>query len=289
MMDAMHRRHSMHSPSMVHEHDGGVSDIENGVHVCLTAIREMRWAFSKSDEREENVRRIWEDSQLKRRRQNQAHHPQAQPQGQYTQSHLDHAQLGAELDFASHHQLQLQQQQPQSSYVEHAVYAGKLLHGASSHHHLPPLSLVTTGIIDSAPNTAGSTDSSGANGWPSYTPPGTGTSATSTGTGISGNGSPVFPTHLPGTHGFKSDPADDTFYQMEQFNFNPSGGGVIAGYHQARSDAVTATHAIHHGPIVSSGYLDFTSSGGASSLLGHPPADDVGCAPFVDGCNSFYQ
>lgn len=157
--------------------------LDDSVSICLTTLSAMRWAFSKSEEREETVRMIWTNRKMRRQEQSQA-------SGAY------------DSDYQS------------------VVGPQTQMHIGLSHHSqtvpisddrpmLPPLDPFTSQRrVSSAPNTASSTDGRGMNGWPSYTPPSTATSiATSTGTALSGRGSPIF-SNMPN---FKASP-DDIFY-----------------------------------------------------------------------------
>ncbi|KAJ3565842.1 hypothetical protein NP233_g7386 [Leucocoprinus birnbaumii] len=89
-------------------------------------------------------------------------------------------------------------------------------------HRSPPLSMFAgQRRVESAPSTSYTTDGSGTNGWPCYTPPGTATSgSTSTGTGISARGSPDFPNLTP----YKGDVEDPYYHStgsdIDQFSFN---------------------------------------------------------------------
>lgn len=258
------------------QEDGRRLDAEEGVALCLAALAEMRWGFSKSEERAETIRMVWDNRNARRH-------------GQYNNRGIVHTQ---ELD--SRH------------YIDD-TYGGRSLH----HSHtnavlpgadrplLPPLTLAHPHRrIDSAPNTGCSADGNGASGWPSYTPPGTATSVTtSTGTGISARGSPVF--HgLTGPGQYKAN-ADDTFYHvagdLDQFSFSAPASGplvgdpsmTVASYHRPSS---THSHPLHDGNATST-YLDPAVFGPAgSSLLGHPTTDDINvCPQFGDDCNGFYH
>jgi hypothetical protein len=246
-----------------------ILDAEEGTRICMAAIAEMRWAFSKSEEREEAIRIMWEENKLKK-----------QHQGQHQQPHFrsSHHSIPSlpELD------LRYPPHEPTSSYV---------LHG-----HQPTLSpLVLTSptthsASHSAPPTACSTDGSGANGWPSYTPPGTASSGT--GTSLSTRGSPVFGASMAAISGsFKGD-ADDAFYHvggvsdLGQFSFNvppapTDPGSMIATYQRTPTLAV---HASNSTGVDGSGYLDYNPTSGtsiSSSIL-----ESNG---FVDEVQGFYS
>jgi hypothetical protein len=70
--------------------EGGNTFVEQkeGVDVCLRALREMQWSFSKSEERDRNVRMIWdvESRERSRRQEMNVDHgmaPYGHPQGAY--------------------------------------------------------------------------------------------------------------------------------------------------------------------------------------------------------------
>ncbi|KAJ3741826.1 hypothetical protein DFH05DRAFT_1558769 [Lentinula detonsa] len=177
-----------------------ILDADEGTRICLAAIAEMRWAFSKSEERQEAIRIIWEENKLKKQRQDQQHFDAV------VGHHSIPSLPGLEVRYQSHHQ------GIPSSYMMHGQQNG-----------LSPLSLTspTHSAPNSAPVTACTTDGSGTNGWPSYTPPGT--SSSSTGTPLSIQGSPVFATNITSIPNFKND-VDESFYHvvgdMDQFSFN---------------------------------------------------------------------
>ncbi|KAJ7074266.1 hypothetical protein C8F01DRAFT_1272899 [Mycena amicta] len=152
--------------------------IDNDAPEFVAVLKEMVWAFSKSEEREDTVRRIWED---KKKRKLEQHHGLA----------------GYDIDYHA---------STSSRYSAPSAYSSltpKWVSDVDAHNAahlllgdrpiLAPLS-PRSGPLDSAPSTGYSVDGSGArgSGWPSYTPPGTATSGTSTSTGVSSRGSPVF-------------------------------------------------------------------------------------------------
>ncbi|PPQ64017.1 hypothetical protein CVT24_009391 [Panaeolus cyanescens] len=155
--------------------------LDDSISICLTTLSAMRWAFSKSEEREETVRLIWANRKMRRQEQGQAY------DSDYSQSVVT-SQPQLHLSLSQHSQaVSLSDDRPM----------------------LPPLDPFTNQRrVQSAPNTANSTDGRGMNGWPSYTPPSTATSiATSTGTALSGRGSPIF-SNMPS---FKAS-SDEIFY-----------------------------------------------------------------------------
>ncbi|KAJ3774794.1 hypothetical protein EV361DRAFT_877488 [Lentinula raphanica] len=249
-----------------------ILDADEGTRICLAAIGEMRWAFSKSEERQEAIRIIWEENKLKKRRQDQHHFDPVS--GHHNIPPLS----GLDVRYQHHQGIS-------SSYV---------MHGHQN--DLSPLSLMspTHSAPNSTPVTACTADGSGTNGWPSYTPPGT--SSSSAGTPLSTQGSPVFATNINGISNFKND-VDDSFYhvvgvsEMDQFNFSapPVDPASMVTVYQRNAPPihVSSNNTSVHGE---SGYLDFAANGSASatSILGHPDSD--GCPPqYVEGVHGFYH
>ncbi|KAJ6547066.1 hypothetical protein B0H19DRAFT_954207 [Mycena capillaripes] len=252
-------------------------DTEEGIRLCLSALKEMNWAFSRSEEREETVRCIWEDKKKRKLEHRHAHHPLPT----------------YDVDYNS---------QPQPPYPEPSSYSpfpSKWVQDVDAHAHLPlllgerpilpPLNLLHHNspprhLIDSAPNTGYSVDGAGASGWPSYTPPGTATSVTSTSTGVSSTGSPVF-ANLGGSDmgGFKSDNESSPFFSvtrdLDHFSFNvPS---VVVREPDCSP---------HYSP---SGFMNPVSgvfSVADSAVLARNEHDDMdGCPQFGESCTEFYH
>ncbi|KAF7295332.1 Zn(2)-C6 fungal-type domain-containing protein [Mycena indigotica] len=200
-------------------------DTEEGIRLSLAVLKEMAWAFSKSEEREDTVRRIWDDK--KKRKLEQQHAAAA-------------AHHGYDMDYHA--------PPPPTAYSDqsssYSSFPPKWVSDVDPTSHLPlilgdrpilpPLSLLNHGAsprpgpLDSAPSTGYSIDGSGArgSGWPTYTPPGTATSGTSTSTGVSSNGSPIFPSVNAGDMPQFKTEADTTnpFFHMtrdlDHFSFN---------------------------------------------------------------------
>jgi hypothetical protein len=249
-------------------------DTEDGIRLCLSALKEMNWAFSRSEEREETVRRIWDDKKKRKLEHHHAHHPLPT----------------YDVDYHS---------QPQTSYPEPSSYSpfpSKWVHDVDAHSHLPlllverpilpPLNLLhhdsPRHLIDSAPSTAYSTDGTGS-GWPSYTPPGTGTSGTSTSTGVSSGGSPVF-ANLGGSDigGFKSDESNPFFNvtrDLDHFSFNvPVSSGVVV-----RDPDCSPRYS-------PTGFINPAVSGVFSVADARNEHDDMdGCPQFGESCTEFYH
>lgn len=216
MMDDLHC--ASRSSALVHS--------EDAVRICLGAIGEMEWMFSKRDEREDDVQRVFREAQL-HHSQPTLHHT-TQPQFNITQhSHLQ------DMDF------------PPSSREQVAPFHDSIYPGqVKGNHNLPRLLLVPLShAVDSAPSTANSPP--GSAGWVSYTPPSTATSASSAPTThLSSAGSPVF-NMAPGNILKESEdyyPVSD----LGQFSFS------VPGYPDA------GVHGISASPTP---YLDFVASG----------------------------
>jgi hypothetical protein len=161
---------------------------EEGVATCIAAFTRMRWICAKNEERLQTIKMVWDNR--KRRRHHHSHR--------------------SEPDLRFRH----------PSLYEQAVGPENGLH--PNRPSLPPLSVFANQRrVESAPSTSYTTDGAGPNGWPCYTPPGTATSGTtSTGTGLSARGSPVFPHMGP----YKNE-IDETYYHstgsdVGQFSFN---------------------------------------------------------------------
>ena len=165
---------------------------EEGVNLCLAALAEMRWVFSKSDERMEAIRLALKNS--KERQKSRSESPKS---SQASSSVL----------------------QPTSSRVEPSIPSEKPVHpcshniglevvtNASDRHPLHlNIILPTPRQVESPPNTAYSTDGTTANGWPIYTPP--------TASSPSNEGSPYMHEKSPGS--YKSNHDDSIFYHVSE-------------------------------------------------------------------------
>ncbi|KAF5387044.1 hypothetical protein D9615_001651 [Tricholomella constricta] len=249
---------------------------EEGVALCLTALAEMKWAFSRSEEREETVRMVWENRKVGRNT------------GRYSLSGSSVGRIGP----GAYQDLMYSKPTSLPSYSSH----GYSPIPGNERPLLPPLR--SPRRAESAPSTAYSTTGHGANGWPSYTPPGTATSvATSAGTGVSvgARGSPLF--HgLSAPIPFKGDP-HEPFYNvpvdMDQFSFHaPVGPGIndapslaAASYHHR--DPPSSAHSIHS--AASSTYLDPGVFAASGSSIVHSSSDVQNCPQFGDDCNAYYH
>lgn len=253
------------------ESDERVFSTEEGVALCLTALSTMKWAFSKSEEREETVRMVWENRKV----------------GRHSRYRLNHQDMGRPAP---------------TGYSDHPVPAAynkahpdshpfMSMSGLEDRPLLPPLNLLRSPRrAESAPNTAASIDGHGTNGWPTYTPPGTATSVTtSTGTGVNSRGSPIFAS-MAGPISYKGD-AHESFYHasgdLDQFSFSApmTGPGVntsAAGYHPRAAPASSM-----HPP--SSVYLDPGAFSVTGAAISHPSSDINSCPQFGEDCNGYYH
>ena len=234
---------------------------EEAVLVCLDALAAMRWGYSRSEEREESIRLIWENRKMKLHSQGSS--------GSISPYDINHP---PSISFTA----------PNPSDPNPNHLSTSLI--------LPRLTSLPHRAVNSAPNTACSPDGRGMNGWPSYTPPGTATSiATSAGTGLSSGGdSPIF-ANMPS---FKTS-ADDLYYSsgdMDQFSYNPplTAGSLdnestipptIGRYslRQSPSDM----HALNSNPSVN--YMASNFHANPSILTDFQP-----CPPFGETCAGSY-
>ncbi|TFK42735.1 hypothetical protein BDQ12DRAFT_623993 [Crucibulum laeve] len=243
---------------------------EEAITICVSALTEMNWAYSKTEEREEAIKMIWRGPSLDQSSQSNFSTHLPEPHAAHyrqTQVNLQHRPL----------------QNIPASFSENG-----------DRPLLPPLALYTSARrSESAPTTACTTDGSGANGWPSYTPPGT-ASTTSTGTGFSARGSPVFNDIAPG---FKGHLDDSSFYHgaadLDPFSFHaPMTDALVRG-----SPALGSVTGYHRGSPIdsqavatagsSSTYLAGTYTG--VNVMGHGAGDFNGCPQFGDNCNASYH
>nr|GAT59651.1 predicted protein [Mycena chlorophos] len=270
-------------------------DADEGVRLALAVLQDMGWAFSKSEEREDTVRRIWDDK--KKRKLEQQHAALAGYE-------MDYHATGSAGAFGGPDTAQYATYPPKwVSDVDPATHLPLLI---GDRPILPPLNLLNhphnhdasprSGPLDSAPSTGYSVDGSGArgSGWPSYTPPGTATSGTSTSTGVSSNGSPVFP-NIPDTIvQFKTEADPNPFFHVTRdldhlsFVNSVEGGGGRDGT-ECSPHGVSAHYSSPGGflnPAVNVG------GGGvfdAAAVLTHHEHDDMdACPQFGDSCTVYH-
>jgi hypothetical protein len=228
---------------------------EDAITLCISAITQMRWAFSKSEEREESLRSLWEERKLGRG----PFRGGQDPSSTYARSLSDSIT-------ATH---------ISSSPTDHFNTPNYDYHPERHHYHnnsnfgrrasLPPINIVnspTRRHVESAPNTGYTTNGHGMNGWPSYTPPGTGTSAGTSGTGVS-NRSPFHGMVQP-PQALKQD-LSEPFYpvsqDLDQFSYHPPpiGPGIVdptmEAAHYSHRDPPGSSHSLH-GIASGSAYID---------------------------------
>ncbi|RXW24917.1 hypothetical protein EST38_g972 [Candolleomyces aberdarensis] len=248
-------------PAEMNEGEGSLPPLtaDEGVMICLSALSSMRWSFSKSEEREETIRMIWETRKSKRHGQS-ARYADVPYDAAYPQSSgPSNAQLQSGFQGTSRPMLSA------TSYPDRPM--------------LPALSHFSQSRrVGSAPNTACTTDGQGAHGWPTYTPPGTATSIATSATGLSIHGSPDFSSALPS---FKPQ-SDDGYYHsggdLDPFTYSVP----IPNTHQGHVMSNT-THAPSYIPPHSS---HFSSGPDPVVASGN---DYASCPQFGDNCNASYH
>ena len=173
----------------VEENDDCITP-EEGVNLCLSALTEMRWVFSKSDERIELIR-----SALKNAKENRP--LKCPPQSPSTLQAMDLA-------------IDRSRSIPYSDKSMHLIDIEAMTNSRERRPSLP-LSIVTTAThrqVESAPNTAYILGGPGADEWPTYTPP-------TTSSTLDINRSPaVHSVASPGS--YKSSREDSIFYYVPE-------------------------------------------------------------------------
>lgn len=252
--------------------------VDEGVMICLSALSAMRWSFSKSEGREATIRMIWETRKSKRHGQS-ARYPDFS------------------FDAAYPHPSGPSNNQLQSGFQS----SGRPMSSATSYLDRPMLPALNqfalSRRVGSAPTTACSTDGQGSHGWPTYTPPGTATSLTTSTTGLSIRGSPDFPNSLPP---FKAQ-SDDSYYHgggdLDPFTYSVP----LSNTHQSdmapsitpypqRHSSLDGQHgmpnATHAASFLSSHPSQFSSSADPVVASGN---DYASCPQFGDNCNGSYH
>ncbi|KAG5716270.1 hypothetical protein E4T56_gene10634 [Termitomyces sp. T112] len=243
---------------------------EDAVAICLTALSEMRWGFSRSEERSETIRMIWENRKVSRNT------------GRYGLGRNSYPDTTYKKPVAP---------------IQAAPYTAHGYPTMGDHDRplLPPLR--SPRRAESVPSTAYSSNGQGGSSWPSYTPPGTATSvATSAGTGvsISARSSPLF--NGITSISYKGD-IHEPFYHVpsdiDQFSFHaPTGPGmhdgqVLGNGHYHHREPPSSAHSLHS--TSSSTYLDPGVFSGPGSSMVHQGADPQSCPQFGDDCSGYYH
>lgn len=233
---------------------------EEGVAICMAAFARMRWVCSKNEERQHTIKMVWDNR--KGRRHHQSH--RSEPDLHYRHPPL-YEQAVDSLN-------------PQSSGLQ------------PDRPSLPPLSMFANQRrVESAPSTSYTTDGAGTNGWPCYTPPGTATSGTtSTGTGLSARGSPVFPHIGP----YKNE-VDEPYYHnasndIDQFSFNvPIVAPVVRDTVYTQRNLPPDSHPMSSSS--SSTYLGQAFSTVSPLIVGPGEHDFDHCPQFGESCHGTYH
>jgi len=163
---------------------------EEGINLCVSALTEMRWVFSKSEERIETIRSALQNTKERHENRHLKSPPQSPSAFQGTNSTIDH----------------------NSPYADESIHYFDVEIMATTHDRRPslPLSIVTTAThrqVESAPNTAHTSGGPGSNEWPTYTPPITAST-------LNNNRSPIHTVASPGS--YKSSPDDSIFYYVPE-------------------------------------------------------------------------
>lgn len=246
---------------------------DEAVMICLNTISAMRWCYSKNEEREGTIRMVWEGQKAKRRGQS-AHYsdmpfdPTYPPGSAHSNAHLQAIMQPSNRTLG-----------PASvTYVDRPA--------------LPALSVFAQARrAESAPSTAHSTDGQGAHGWPTYTPPGTATSiTTSTSTALSIRGSPEFANTVPTP--FKPQLDEGYYHGGGDFAY-----GVPPVSHSSEMVPSISPFPPRHGSFdehaisnaaQASSYVSshFSSGGGPIVVSGN---DYSSCPQFGENCNAHYH
>ena len=252
---------------------------DEAVMVCLSALSAMRWAYSKSEGRRETIRDLWQSRRAKCPSQS-AH---------YTASDIPYpATYLPATDHGNDPHLHAFQATNRVAIPASASYLDRPM--------LPSLSVFQhSKRPEPAPSSSCTTDGQGGHGWPTYTPPPTGTSFTTSNTGgFSVRGSPEFSSSIPA---FNAKPqSDDPYYQsggdLDPFTYNvpltqPSDiPSPITSYPPRHSslDGHGMSHAVH-----ATNYMptQYASNGGPAVASGTDYA--VACPQFGDNCNAPYH
>lgn len=261
-------------------------DVEDGVEVCLHALGAMEWVFSKSDERQQTVRMMWDARKMREAEHRRSRHAYARAGDEYDPQ-------GGSRDSRSPFHQNPGYPGDQSSYVSRLLHpcrvqpvGAQTLPVPPTLTHRPllaPLSLSPTNLrVHSAPSTA-CTDTGS---WPTYTPPSTASTHHSSPEGIYDSPpASASLSYMPSMQPFRND--NEVFYhavpELETFDFSGSAS-------TSSSDASLANSTLQSMASFSDqheSYLDPSVFATGGSVIGSPAED--GCPQYEQACNGYYQ
>jgi hypothetical protein len=261
-------------------------DVEDGVDICLHALGSLEWVFSKSNERQQTVRIVWEARKMREAEHRRSRHI-------YTHAGDEYDIHRGSRDDRSHFHQNLRYLDDRSPYLSRSLHAGRaqptgaqILPIPPTLSHRPllaPLSLASPNLrIHSAPSTS-CTDTGS---WPTYTPPSTASTHRSSPENIY-DSPPASATlgYMPSMPSYRND--NQVFYhsvpELETFDFSGSAS-------TPSSDASLTNPALQSMPSFPDqheGYLDANVFVGGGSVMGSPAED--GNSQYEHSCNGYYQ
>jgi hypothetical protein len=261
-------------------------DVEDGVEVCLHALGAMEWVFSKSDERQQTVRMVWEARKMREAEHRRSRHNYAHAGDEFD---LQHASRDDRSPF--HHIPRFSDDRP--SYMSRPLHPSRVQPIGAQTLPIPPtlthrpllapLSLASTNLrVHSAPSTA-CTDTGS---WPTYTPPSTASTHRSSPEEIY-DSPPASASlgYMPSIQTFRND--SEVFYhavpELDTYDFSGSAS-------TPSSDASLTNPALQSMTSFSDhheGFLDPSVFTGSGSVISSPAED--GCSQYEQSCNGYYQ
>ncbi|KAH7889892.1 hypothetical protein F5I97DRAFT_606993 [Phlebopus sp. FC_14] len=260
------------------------ADVEEGVDVCLRALGEIRWVHANNHKRERTLRSIW-DARLKRdneRRRSRPHHFVGEQRPAFRPEQIAQGSSSSYMDDHSSLSRSGQHNVPSNG---HPRSLSLVSAGGQARPHLPPIS-VSFAHMENGPETALTDD--GSDGWPTYTPPTTSGSMTST-VATRRSLSPLSPPLQPQLkHVQRALKTEDAYYGADPFSFSVNGAaGTQNLVGPGLGTPPWPTYA-HQPPAPDNGYLDpsviFT---GTDAVLARVSED--GCPHFGSDCQAFYH
>ncbi|KIJ60672.1 hypothetical protein HYDPIDRAFT_98320 [Hydnomerulius pinastri MD-312] len=264
------------------------SDVEEGVEVCLRALGEIRWVYANAHEREKTLRAIWE-ARIDRDNGHHQDRSRTYREGQISQVsyHPDHNPQNRSpyMDEKAPAPRNMVQHSVPSN--PHPRSLSLISAGGQARPHLPPIS-VSFPRVDSGPDTAVTDDGSGS--WPTYTPPTTSGSMTST-VATQRSVSPVSPPNHPSMkhiqHTLKS---EDAFYggvpDMDPFSFSVESAASAQNLAGPGLGSQWTSYSHQH-QSGANGYLDPSVIFTSDAALGR--VSDDGCPHFGSDCQAYYH